>query len=151
MSSLNRNDAHAAAVKGVTGGLQTGISLSHAQWIADGSPVANTQIPEFNNLRVNAAGFPYGTADNSGGTSTVTTSADCLAVFQGVLQGGPTISAVANAAAVVGSSTEFTTVQTAPNCTYYYTSQYSTSGTTVPLLTYTSTTGILSTSTATLP
>ena len=145
------DDAHAAAVEGVTGGLQTGISLAHAQWIADGSPAANTQIPEFNNLRVNASGFPYGTADNSGGTSTVTTSADCQAVFQGVLQGGPTISAVAAAANVVGSTTEFTTVQIAPNCTYYYTAQYSTSGTTIPLLTYTSTTGILTSGTATLP
>ena len=71
------SDAHTAAVEGVTGGLQTGISLFHAQWIADGMPPANTQIAEFNDLRVNAAGFPYGTADNSAGTSTVTNSVDC--------------------------------------------------------------------------
>ncbi len=63
------SDAHTAAVDGVTGGLQTGISLVHAQWIADGTPAANTQIAEFNNVRVNAAGFPYGTADNSGATN----------------------------------------------------------------------------------
>ncbi|MFB3103391.1 MAG: type II secretion system protein, partial [Pseudomonadales bacterium] len=78
------SDAHTAAVEGVAGGLQTGISLFHVQWIADGTPAANTQIAEFNNLRVNATGFPYGMADNSGGTSTVTNSGDCQSVFQGV-------------------------------------------------------------------
>ena len=46
------DDARAAAVAGVTGGLQTGVSLFHAQWIADGTPIADTQIPEFANLRV---------------------------------------------------------------------------------------------------
>jgi len=145
------SDAHTAAVEGVTGGLQTGIALFHAQWIADGTPAVNAQIAEFNNLRTNAAGFPYGTADNSGGTSTVTNSGDCQAVFQGVLQGGPTIANVVAAANVVGSTSEFTAVQVAPNCSWYYTAQDSTSGATIPLLTYTSTTGIVTLGTATLP
>ena len=145
------SDAHTAAVEGVTGGLQTGISLYHAQWIADNTPAADTQIAEFNNLRVNASGFPYGTADNSAGTSTVTNSVDCEAVFQGVLQGGPTISNVAAALNVVGSTTDFTTVQTAPNCTYYYTAESNVSGVTIPMLTYTSTTGIVVLGSATLP
>ncbi len=145
------SDAHAAAVDGVTGGLQTGIALVHAQWIADGTPGADTQIAEFNNVRVNAAGFPYGTADNSAGTSTVTNSVDCQTVFQSVLQGGPTITNVAAALNVVGSTSDFTAVQTAPNCSWYYTAQTSVSGATIPLLTYTSTTGIVTLGTATLP
>ena len=145
------SDAHTAAVEGVAGGLQTGISLFHAKWIADGTPAANTQIAEFNNLRVNATGFPYGTADNSGGTSTVTNSGDCQSVFQGVLQGGPTITQVAVATNVVGSTSDFTTVGTAPDCTYYYTAYSSVSGATIPLLTYASGTGIVTLGSTTLP
>lgn len=138
-------DAHTAAVEGVFGGVQTGISLFHAQWIADGAPGANTQVAEFNNLRVNASGFPYGTVDNSGGSSDVTTSADCQAVFQGVLQGGPTINTAANHAGVpaAGANVDFVAVETAPDCLYYYTAQTTATGATVPLLTYDSSTGIV--------
>jgi len=144
------DDARAAAVQGVLGGLQTGVSLFHAQWIANGAPSEDTQIPEYANLRTNAAGFPYGTADNSGGTSTVTTSADCAAIFSGVLQGGPTVSAVANAAAVVGSLSDFTAVQVAPDCNFYYTAQSNVAGDTIPMLVYDSVTGIVSLTTAVL-
>ena len=140
------DDAHAAAVEGVTGGVQTGVSLFHAQWIADGAPSADTQIAEFANLRVNASGFPYGTADNSGGTSDVTTSADCQAVFQGVLQGGPTINNAAAHAGVpaAGANFDFVAVESAPNCLWYYTAQSTASGDVVPMLTYDSATGIVS-------
>ena len=144
------DDAHAAAVQAVTGGLQTGVSLFHAQWIANGAPGEDTQVPEYANLRTNAAGFPYGLVDNSGGTSTVTTSADCLAIFQGVLQGGPSVSAVANAAAVVGSLTDYTAVQVAPNCNFYYTGQSNVAGDTIPMLVYDSVAGIVTMSSATL-
>ena len=139
--------AHAAAVEGVVGGFQTGLSLYHAQWIAEGAPAANTQIVEFGSLRSNAAGYPYGTADNSGGTSNVTTSADCQAVFLGVLQGGPSIVAAATA---VNSAADFTAVAAAPNCNYFYTAQFNQAGQTVPLLVYDSATGLLNVTTATL-
>lgn len=143
-------EAHQAAVEGVTGGLQTGVSLYHAQWIAGGTPNADTPIAEFSALRVNANGYPYGTADNSGGTSDVTTSADCQAVFQGVMQGGPSITNVANAAAVIGSLSDFTAVQTAPNCEYYYSAQGNVAGDVIPMLTYNSATGIVALGSATL-
>ena len=132
-------EAHAAAVEGVTGGLQTGISLYHAQWIAEGTPGTDTQIAEFNNLRVNVNGYPYGTADNSATTSDVEDDDDCLAVFTGVLQGGPSVSA----GAPVGSLTDFTADAAAPNCNYYYTAQGNTAGDTIPMLTYNSATGLI--------
>lgn len=144
------DDAHAAAVKGVTGGLQTGVSLFHAQWIANGAPNANVQVVEYANLRTNAAGYPYGLVNRAAGTSNVTTSADCLEVFRGVLQGGPSISAAGTAAAVIGRTTDFTAVQVAPNCNYYYTAQANTAGSVIPMLVYNSTTGIVTASTATL-
>lgn len=145
------SEAHAAVVEGVQGGMQTGISLYHAQWVAEQQPAANTQINEFNDLRTNANGFPYGTANRSGTGSNVTTSADCAAIFTGVLQAGaPTIRSVAAPANVVGSTTDFTAVVNGVNCSYYYTGQDNTAGSVVPLLTYTSTTGLLTATTATL-
>lgn len=145
-------EAHAAVVQGVAGSLQTGISLYHAQWIAEGQPAADSQIADWANLRVNTSGYPYGLVDNSGGTSDVTTSTDCLDVFQNVLQtGAPSMSAVAAFAAVVGSKTDFTTVQAAPNCNYYYTAENNQSGETIPVLTYVSGTGALTQGTQLLP
>jgi len=145
------SEAHQSVVEGVQGGLQTGMSLYHAQWIAEQEPAANTQIAEFNNLRTNANGFPYGTANRSASGSNVTTSGDCMAVFAGVLQAGaPSISQVAAAANVPGSTTAFTAVVNGVNCSYYYTAQYNTTGSVVPLLQYTSTTGVITATTATL-
>ena len=146
------SEAHDAVVEGVVGGLQTGMALYHAKWVATGEPAANTQIDDFSNLRTNAAGYPYGLADNSGGTSNVTSSADCLAVYQNVLQAGaPTISSATGVATVVGSLTDITTVVAAPNCQYYYTAQDNASGDSVPLLTYNSATGAIVQGNATLP
>ena len=145
-------EAHASVVDGVMGSLQTGSAMYHAQWMAEGQPNTNTQSAEFNNLRVNAVGYPYGTTDRSSGTSTVTDSSDCVAIFQGILQAGaPSITAAANAAAVVGNNTDFAAVVSAPNCTFYYTGKDNASGSTVSTLTYTSTTGALTSGTATLP
>ena len=146
------SEAHASVVEGVLGGMQTGVALFHAKWVATGEPAANSQIDDFSNLRTNAAGYPYGLADNSGGTSNVTSSADCLAVYQNVLQAGaPTVSSATTIATVVGSLTDITTVVSAPNCEYYYTAENSASGDVVPLLTYNSTTGAVTQGTATLP
>jgi len=143
--------AHQSVVDGVQGGLQTGMSLYHAQWIAQQQPAPNSQIAAFNNLRTNANGFPYGTANRSATGSNVTNSGDCQQVFSGLLQvGAPSISQVAAAANVVGSATDFTAVVNGVNCNFYYTGQYNTAGRTVQLLQYTSTTGVVTATTATL-
>jgi len=146
------SEAHAAVVEGVTGGMQTGLALYHAKWVASGEPAANTQIADFSNLRTNAAGYPYGLADNSGGTSTVTSSADCLAVYQNVLQAGaPSASSATSVATVVGSLTDITVVASVPNCDYFYTAENNSSGEIVPQLTYNSVTGQVLQGTTTLP
>lgn len=142
------DDARAAAVEGVTGGVQTGISLFHAQWIADGTPAPGTQLIEFNNLRANATGYPYGAAANAG--NAVTTSADCEAVFVGVLQGGPSVSNAATAAAAAGSLTDFTAVVNGTSCQYFYTAQDNAAGATIPMLTYDSLTGVVTLGNGTL-
>ena len=145
------SEAHQSVVDGVQGGLQTGMSLYHAQWLAEQEPAANTRIAEFNNLRTNANGFPYGTANRSANGSNVTSAADCMAVFTGVLQAGaPSVSQVAAAANVVGSATAFTAVVNGVDCDFYYTAQYNTAGSVVPLLHYTSTTGVVDSTAVTL-
>lgn len=146
------DEAHTSVVNSVQGSLQTGVSMFHAQWMAEGQPGADTQIATYNNLRTNATGFPYGLADRSGGTSTVTDATDCAAVWANVLQAGaPTVSTAADAASVVGSVTDFTAVATAPDCTFYYTGRTSDSGETVATLLYASVTGAVTQATATLP
>ena len=147
------DEAHEAAFSGVLGALQTGVSLFHAQQIATQTPVDGA-IAEFGGLRANDEGFPYGIVDNSGGTSTVTTSADCAAVFSNVLQGGaPVVTTAAALAGVAaaGAAADYVAVATAPNCTYYYTAETTSSGATIRTMGYDSVTGGLVAGTATLP
>ena len=145
------DEAHAAVVEGVMGSFQTGLSLFHAQWIAEGQPGPDTQIIAFGNLRTNLDGFPYGTADNSGSGSNVSTSADCAAIFAGVLQAGaPSISTSPDLAGVTGSATDFTAVVSGTDCDYYYTSQFNAATQTVPQLQYDSANGVLTPTTAVL-
>lgn len=142
-------DAHRAVVEGVAGSFQTAVSLYHAQWIAGGQPDVDTQIVAFNSLRTTVQGYPYGLVDNGG---SVSTSTDCQAVFQGLLQAGaPSIETAADTASVVGGASDFSAVANGTNCEYYYTAASSASGVSVPLLTYTPTTGLVSRTDVTLP
>lgn len=145
------DEAHEAAVSGVFGSLQTGVSLFHAQWIAEGEPANSLPLDGYG-LFPNNSGFPYGAVDRSAGTGTVTASADCLAIFQGVLQAGaPSITAVAAVANVVGSTSDYTAVANVPNCELYYTGQNNQSGEQVDLLTYNSVDGSIARTQVNLP
>ena len=146
------DEAHAAAFDGVSGGLQTGISLFHAQWIADGTPAADTALPEFNNLATTGNGYPYSTTVNGG--SDVAAVADCVDVFQGVLQGGPSIGSAANLAAVAAAGANVDYVAVTPgagSCVYYYTGETTASGDTIRTLSYATATGILTPGSVALP
>ena len=146
------DEAHAAVVDGVMGGMQSGMALYHGQWVAEGQPAESTQIIDYGSLRTNAEGYPYGTTDQTANGHDVFASADCAAIFSNVLQAGaPSIGSVANLAAVVGSATDFTTHVNVDDCTYYYTALSSASGATVPRLDYDSETGEMSLSTQVLP
>ena len=144
------DEAHASVVDGVQGGLNSGFAMYHAQWIAESKPSAGSQIAEYNNLRTNATGYPYGLTDTA--SDTLATSAECVEVFQGILQAGaPSVTGVASAAAVVGSVSDLTAVASGSDCVYYYTAQTSESGDTVPTLTYASVTGVLTQGSVALP
>lgn len=146
------DDAHAAAFEGVTGGLQTGVSLFHAQWIADGTPAADTVLPEFNNLATTTNGYPYSVTVN--GSSDVTDENDCVDIFQGVLQGGPSIAGAANLAGVAaaGAAADYVAVSPANGaCDFYYTAETTASGDTIRTLSYATATGIITPGTQVLP
>ncbi|MDZ7670258.1 MAG: type II secretion system protein [Gammaproteobacteria bacterium] len=152
------DEAHGAAFQAVTGSLQTGVSLFHAKAIA--TEAEADEIPggagadDFNGLLANADGFPYGTTDNSGGTSTVTTAGDCVDVFTNVQQAGSpsiaTTTGLANVASA-GAGVDYVAEVDAPNYAYYYTGQTTASGDTIRTLTYDSTTGQVVAGTDTLP
>lgn len=146
------DEAHDSVVEGVYGGLQSGVSLYHAQWVAEGQPAEGTQLVDFGNLRTNAEGYPYGTVDNSGTDDDVVNDVDCSAVFNNVLQAGsPSITAVNAVANVVGVTTDFATHENSDDCLYYYTAETSVSGATVATLSYDTETGEITQSTAALP
>lgn len=131
------DDAHAAAFEGVMGGLQTGVALFHAQWIADGTPAPGQQILQFANLRTNDEGYPYSL---TAGTNVVASAQDCEDVFVGVLQSAPTIDSGAIASAV-NNGNDFFATQSGETCTFHYIAQNNTTGTAVPVMVYDSTTG----------
>ncbi len=140
------DDAHGAVVDGVQGGLQSGTALFHAQWVAQGQPAANTQFTDYNSLRNNVEGYPYGTVDNTSNGEDVDTDADCAAVFTNVLQAGaPTVSSV-------NYNSDFWADESpTDDCLYYYTGRLSTTGDNVRTLAYDSETGAITQSTANLP
>lgn len=149
------DDAHAAVFEGVVGSLQTGLALFHAKAIAT-QAATNDPIAEFSGLRVNPSNYPYGTVNRGGGTSTVTAVADCTAVFSNLQQAGaPTVNTgtAANVAArgAMNGGYDYVAVVSAPNCTYWYTGQSTTSGDTVWTMTYDSVTGQITTAQQVLP
>lgn len=152
------DEAHGAAFQAVTGSLQTGVALFHAKAIATDAEA--NEIPggagadDFNGLLANADGFPYGTTDNSAGTSTVTTADDCVDVFTNVQQAGsPSIATTTGLSDVAsaGVDVDYVAEVSAPDCVYYYTGETTNSGDAIRTLTYDSTTGQVVAGTDTLP
>lgn len=142
-------DAHAAAFEGVMGGFQTGVAMYHAQWVADGQTAAGTQIPEFANLRSNTTGFPYSTNTRTGHVPA--NASDCVSVFTGVMQGGPTISGIAAIANLSSATTDYAADVDSGICNYYYTGQSNSSGVTIPFFSYSPVTGVVTRGTQAIP
>jgi len=152
------DDAHEAVVSAVVGGFATGTSIFKAQWFADGQP---TSVSEYNSLLANTAGYPVGLKTGETVTSTllstISSSDNCVDIFQNVLQSGgqPTIVAKTEAGAaldgtstIISSGNDFvayldTTNTTTKNvCSYVYAGQYSNNTLNyLPVIQYTALTG----------
>lgn len=154
------DEAHAAVVEGVASGLQTGAALYRAAWFAAGQPAtAPSQFGDGTLIPDITSGYPVGVAANIATANTLEDENTCLDVFNGLLQSGrPSAAAVAyNATAatleanIEAASADFVvTADAALNptgCNFYYTGQYasgdSTNPQTIPLITYTVSTGVV--------
>ncbi|MNF27362.1 Type II secretion system protein G precursor [compost metagenome] len=108
------DDAHTSAVQGTGGALAAGVALVRSQWELNrvkGGATPNLNVAGFgaNNVDVNGSGWPLGTTDAN-------TSAECVEVWNSVLQGSaPRVAA----AAATGIDYVATGTGTA-TCTYTY-------------------------------
>lgn len=154
------DEAHASVVEGLRGGLATGSALFRATWVATGQSTT-AAIDDFGlgTLFANQNGYPVGLA---AGDPTATT---CTEIYDGLLQGGrPVVAAAAFSATAADLEGNIETaagnaavdvvavpnvvvgdIDTATACSYYYVGQFregtSDVNVTLPVLTYTFTTG----------
>lgn len=86
-------DARTAAAQGVAGALGAAVNISHAQWLADAEPESITL--EGTNILMSSTGWPEG--QGTTGSNDTATAAKCQDVWNGILQGPPSISTTADA------------------------------------------------------
>ena len=106
-----QTQAHQAAVDGASGGLGAGVAMFRAQWVANGLNVASDDVTGFGDgtMDSNAAGWPT----DSGGNNSVADAADCVEVWNGVMQNPPTVA--------TGAGSDYQAANTAAaECTYTY-------------------------------
>ena len=154
------DEAHDAVVDAVFGGLNTGVTLFRAGYVAQGEPDANLAITAYGDgtLRTNEDGYPMGTTSDADGV--IDEVADCVEVYNALLQTGRpsnvadsnVVTAAVDADDITGGTADFLTVRTslaadAEKCYYAYTGQYasaalaSAAGDTSPVIVYDSTNG----------
>src|SRR5210317_2295055 len=82
------DEAHDAVVDAVFGGLNTGVTLFRAGYVAQGEPDANLAITAYGDgtLRTNEDGYPMGTTSDADGV--IDEVADCVEVYNALLQTG---------------------------------------------------------------
>jgi len=112
--------ANSAAVAGAGGGLGAGVALAHAQWVANNTNAADQEVAGFGDgtLAVNVSGWPSDGAIAGGNIADITNDATgvtiCSAIWNGVMQNPPSVSATALAA-------DYQTTTTAVNvCRFIY-------------------------------
>ena len=154
------DEAHDAVVDAVFGGLNTGVTLFRAGYVAQGEPDANLAITAYGDgtLRTNEDGYPMGTTSDADGV--INEVADCVEVYNALLQTGRpsnvadsnVVTAAVDADDITGGTADFLTVRTslaadAEKCYYAYTGQYASAalalaaGDTSPVIVYDSTNG----------
>ena len=148
------DEAHAAVVDAVRGGLASGQALFHAQWVAEGEPVG-VAIAEFNSMEANVSGYPVGLDADTG--DALSDNTECLEIFNGLLQEGRPSAAEDTgnslAASITQADIDFVAGSdilaqfTATNiCTYAYIGQFTDmSVDTIPTLLFNVSTGAVTT------
>lgn len=156
------DEAHAAVVDALEGGISTGNALFRAQWVAEGQPLTSA-VTEFT-LFASAAGYPRGDA-------AIIDADVCEEVYEGVLQQGgrpeigsftsatPTAAAIESdietasttthtSAVVLANLIQDSTIANSTTCNFYYVGQFRTGNVavpaTIPMISYVFTTGVVS-------
>jgi MSHA pilin protein MshB len=108
------DDAHSASVQSMGSSFQSGVNLVHAGWIAQGatSSVNALTVEGGGSVGVNDSGWPENTS--GGGGDGTATAAECVALWSGLLNSAPSVSATAGAADWLAS------VQGTTTCRYTY-------------------------------
>jgi len=103
--------AHRASVRATAGALAAGITLTKAQWLANGLTAAAENIQGFgnDNVEVSEDGWPVAT---SGPADTTMTVVRCREVWAGVLQ--------SNAPTIMGPEADYKVTVSAGNCVFTY-------------------------------
>lgn len=143
------DEAHDAVIDATRAGLLTAGALFRAQWVAEGQPNDNIGYGPSAIIDATPTGYPAGTDDSN----TLDAAADCLVVYDSILQTGrptATVGASSNPT-VVGditgdgnyTSSDFIAIYdtgTANVCSFYYTAQR-TAGAAIEVIQYDATTG----------
>ncbi len=154
------DEAHDVVVDAALGGINTGVTLFHAAYTAQSQPAANTVITGYRggNLRTNVAGYPISTTSDTDGV--VDEVADCVEIYNSVLQAGRAaidstgveVTGALAATSITGGTGPFQALHASgasTTCYYAYIGQYKThaaanaASDTVPIISYNSTTGIV--------
>ena len=92
-----QTQAHQAAVDGASGGLGAGVAMFRAQWVANGLNVASDDVAGFGDSSVdsNPTGWPTDGGTLGSGNNTITGAADCVNVWNNVMQNPPTAATAA--------------------------------------------------------
>ena len=145
------DEAHDAVIDATRAGLLTAGALYRAQWVAENQPNTDVGYGPTGNIDASTTGYPIGIDDSL----TLDSAADCLAVYQGILQTGrplatagtssnPTVSGdiTGDAGYTAGTSDILAVFDTgaAGICSYYYVGQ-KTIGSAIEVIQYNSATG----------
>lgn len=161
------DEAHEAVVDGLQGGIQTGVALFRAAWVAKGQPTA-AAVDGFgaNNLFAGSGhGYPIGilaSVDDTATPPAINSEDACRDVYNNVLQGGrPTAMTATRTAPALATAAQIETqalantgvdvlaevvgaaTSAATGCRFVYVGQYRNraTGRTIPALTFTFSTG----------
>ena len=112
------DDAHVASVKGTAGALASAVSLVKAQAIVENATSGDTVTIDNTFIVVNTARYPTqvnGTAVTNGSVTVSVTAANCVDVWDAVLQAG-----APNAEAAAGTDVDFVASTNGNQCLFTY-------------------------------
>lgn len=112
------DDAHNAAVEGAAGGFAAGVALAKAKAVVENAASgANVELDGAAAVTVNGNGYPV--AASGAGTSNIVADADCVEVWDNVLQGSRPVASTAAGTGIDYDANRDSNTQ----CTFVYRQQ----------------------------